>query len=181
MSFLKRSVEFCLGSAVSLAWLLAAAAAGAAEPADKSGSVTVIDETCVDRRTEMCLRIAQGRGTRVLQSSLQDACSVLICERGWHKWEIGQYGQLGPICECQRRSLTIGPGERCAEGFRESSAVGPDGAQGRACELPDLRAELYPGGVTWPTTPFDLMTCLQFARSGPGSASCRRSLPPGRN
>lgn len=181
MSVLKRPVESCVRSAVCLAWLLAAAAAGAAEPADKAGSVTVMDEACVDRRTEMCLRIAQGRGTRVLQSSLQEACSVLICRRGWHKWEIGQYGQLGPICECQRRSLIIGPGERCAEGFRESPAGDPERAPGQACELPDLTAELYPGGVTWPTTPFDLITCLQFARSGPGSHGCRRTLPASAN
>jgi hypothetical protein len=180
MYFFHRTIEDSMRTALSVTLLLAAAA-GATELPGKAGTVTVIDEICVDRRMEMCLRIAQGRGTTVLETSLQDPCSVLICERGWHKWEIGQYGQLGPICECHRRALPLVPGERCAEGFRELFAAGPDAAKRAACELPDLSKELYPGGVTWPTTPFDLMTCLQFARSGPGSGACRRALPPAGN
>ncbi|HEX6828182.1 MAG TPA: hypothetical protein VF104_04285 [Burkholderiales bacterium] len=173
MSYFKRTIEASLRTAFCIAFSLAAAA-GAAEPAGKPGAVTVLDEVCVDRRTEMCLRLAQSRGTTVLESTLQYACPTLACERGWYKWEIGQYGRLGPICECERRSLPIAPGERCAEGFRELSAVGPDGAKRAACELPNLSPEPYPGGLAWPTTPFDLMTCLQFARLGPGSVMCRR-------
>jgi hypothetical protein len=156
--------------------LLLAAAAGAGEPAGRSGGVTVLDEACVDRRTEMCLRIAQGRGTAVLQSSPEEACSVLICERGWHKWETGHYGRLGPLCECHRRVLPIAPGELCAEGLREIPVTGSDGAARPACELADLTREIFPG-VRWPTTPFDLMSCLQFARSGPGSGACRVAVP----
>lgn len=174
MFLIKRIIGPTLSSACCL---LLAAAAGAAEPAGKPGGVTVLDEACVDRRTEMCVRIAQGRGAVVLESTMEEACPVLICERGWHKWETGQYGQLGPICECQRRSLPISPGERCAEGFRELPATGQDGAVRPSCELPDLAKGTYPGGLSWPTTPFDLLTCMQFARSGPGSGACRKSVP----
>lgn len=127
----------------------------------------------------MCLRLADGRDTTVLESSLEYACTSLACDRGWHKKDLGRYGQLGPLCECQRRAVVVSAGQPCTDGFREYAASGPGGAKRVLCELPDLRMEQYAGGWEWPTTPFDLMTCLQFARLGPGSASCRRSVPAG--
>ncbi|HSD61453.1 MAG TPA: hypothetical protein VLC55_11430 [Burkholderiales bacterium] len=162
--------------------LMHASAPLAAEP-PKPGAVTVLDEACVERRMEMCLRLADGRDTVVLESSLEKDCSSLTCGRGWHKKDLGRYGQLGPICECQRRGVLVTPGRPCADGFMESAAAGPGGAGQALCELPELKMEQYRGfegyeaGWYWPATPWDLMTCLQFSRFGPGSGACRKSVP----
>lgn len=155
--------------------LLAAAAAGAAGPDGKTGGVTVLDEACVERRTEMCLRLADAGRSTAVESDYEKLCSSLVCPRGWHRTELGRYGALGPLCICERRQIVLAQGQRCAEGFREAAA--PDGRAGGACELPELTMEQYPGAWQWPSTPWDLMTCLQFARSGPGSGACRKSIP----
>lgn len=173
-------VRWFAGAGAAL--LLHASAALAAEP-PKPGAVTVLDEACVERRMEMCLRLADGRDTVVLESSLEKDCSSLTCGRGWHKKDLGRYGQLGPICECQRRAAPVAPGRPCADGFREFAAAGPGGAGQALCELPELKMEQYRGfegyeaGWYWPATPWDLMTCLQFSRFGPGSGACRKSIP----
>ncbi len=169
-------------AAAAVAVLLNTSVALAAET-PKPGTVVVLDEACVERRVEMCLRLADGRDTAILEATLEKDCSSLVCERGWHKKDLGRYGQLGPICECQRRAAPVVPGRPCADGFRESAVNGPGGARQTVCELPELKMEQYRGfqgyeaGWDWPSTPWDLMTCLQFARLGPGSGACRKSLP----
>lgn len=182
MRFHHPSVRARWFASVCVAVLLHASAALAGEP-PRPGAVVVLDEACVERRVQMCLQLADGRDTVVLEASLEKDCSSLTCYRGWHKKDLGRYGALGPICECQRRGAPVAAGRLCAEGFRESAAAGPGGAGQALCELPELKMEQYKGfqgyeaGWDWPGTPWDLMTCLEFARYGPGSGACRKSVP----
>jgi hypothetical protein len=85
--------------------------------------LAVLDEACVEHRTEMCLRLEDAGRSTAVEASLEQRCTSL------------------------------------------------------ACELPKLRMEQYPGEWKWPTTPWDLMTCLQFARFDPGGGECRKPVP----
>jgi len=159
-----------------VAALSSGSATGAPEPPSKQVVVIVLDEACVDRRADMCLRLADPGRSTAIESSLERLCTSPGCERGWHATELGKFGGLGPLCVCQRRRVIPGEGERCAEGFQETSLPGADGTSRIACELPAMRTEQDQGRWEWPSTPWDLLTCLQFARFGPGSGSCRRPV-----
>lgn len=165
-----------------VAVLLNVSAALAAEP-PKPGTVSVLDEACVERRAQMCLRLADPDSSAAVESTFEKLCSSLVCERGWYRTDLWKYGKLGPLCVCERRYVEVAEGGRCAEGFREVQRAGPDGRTRITCELPDLKMDQYQGfqgyqaGWYWPATPWDLMTCLQYARFGPGSGACRKSVP----
>lgn len=179
MRFHDRALSALLTSAV---WLPVAlwwtgSAAGAAEPPSKApAEVSVLDEACVDRRVDMCLRLADADTSIAVESTEERLCTSPGCERGWYRTELGQFGLLGPLCVCERRKLVVGDGQRCAEGFQQTTVTGKGGIAQAACELPDLRMAHDQARWVWPTTPWDLMTCLQFARFGPGSSSCRRTI-----
>jgi len=177
MRFSHRSIEACWVTTACFATLLSCSAASAAEQPSKSGVVTVLDEACVERRAEMCLRLADASSSTAIEASLEQLCPSIACERGWYRTDLGRYGRLGPLCVCERRYVGVAEGQRCAEGFTETSRVGPDGTKRITCELPELKMEQYQGEWYWPATPWDLMTCLQFARFGPGSSVCRKSVP----
>lgn len=177
MHYPQRSIQPRFAATACLAILLSGSAASAAEPPSKPAFLTVLDEACVDRRVEMCLRLADPNSSTAIESSLEQLCPSIACERGWYRTDLGRYGRLGPLCVCERRYVGVADGQRCAEGFKETSRVGPDGTARIACELPEMKMEQDQGRWEWPATPWDLVTCLQFARFGPGSSLCRKSVP----
>jgi hypothetical protein len=169
-----RAIEvFLLDCAMVVGAELFACGAMAADP-PKPGVVTVLDEACVDRRVDMCLRLADGSDAWVIASTSQEMCSTQACRIGWYKTVVVPFGALGPLCICERRSVGVAAGQRCAEGFREFPMNVPGGGTQIACELPDMKMEQYRGGWEWIGTPSDLLSCLEFARFGPGSGSCRK-------
>lgn len=161
--------------------LLAAVPGRPAAGGPEASAITVLDEACVERRAQMCLRLADRDRTTAIESSWEDLCSALTCGRGWYRTDLRRFGRLGPLCVCERRRIVLEDGERCAEGFMQTPVPGADGTSRTGCELPDLRMDRFPGEWYWPSTPWDLMTCLQFARFGPGSAFCRTTVSPKRD
>ena len=175
-----RSIETCVVTTACVAALWSHPAPTAAQGPPRAGSVTVLDEACVDRRTEMCLRLADTNSSTVVASGSQEMCGSQVCPNGWYRTVVVPYGQLGPLCVCERRSVGVAEGQHCAEGFKEIPTTGPDGKTHITCELPEMRMEYDRGRWEWLARPLDLVSCLQFARYGPGSSLCRVSVPAGK-
>jgi hypothetical protein len=176
MRISRRSIQACLMPVACFVTLWGYVPASTAQEPPRAGFVSVLDEACVDRRTEMCVLLADPDRATPIESTLREMCSTQACRISWYRTVVVPFGALGPLCVCERRKLVLAEGQRCAEGYKESPATGTDGKPRVACELPGPK--MGPDGLwEWPSTPSDLMSCLRYARYGPGSISCRIWVP----